>query len=91
MTCQEREKLISFIINDLYRYSSKELKDELIKREINKENNMSKDRDCSFLNTSKVLEDCIDNWENEETMSYVELKSKEKIIELARVIIEIEK
>ena len=46
---------------------------------------------CRFENTSKDLQDCVDNWEslNEESTDY-EIEGKEKIIELAREIIEME-
>jgi hypothetical protein len=46
---------------------------------------------CRFENTSKDLQDCVDNWEslNEESTDY-EREGKEKIIELAREIIEME-
>lgn len=45
---------------------------------------------CRFENTSNDLEICVDNWKLDEDASNYERRGKEKIIKLAREIIEME-
>jgi len=46
---------------------------------------------CRFENTSKDLEDCINNWDlDEKEASDYEISAKKRIIELAREILEME-
>ena len=45
---------------------------------------------CRMENTSKDLEDCVENWDLTEESSEYEISAKQRIIELAREIIELE-
>ena len=47
---------------------------------------------CRFENTSNALQDCVDNWNEEDVddLNEHEQKGKRRIIALAREIVEIE-
>ena len=45
---------------------------------------------CRFENTARDLEDCVENWELDDNASDYEKRGKERIISLAKYIVDLE-